>query len=154
MHGFQSPAWCTFEYISLCYDSSHDYHYFIAGTIIITSIITLKTNYCKNESNLTSEAVTHVYKYQLIGSLTQCHLMVIIIKHTNTLTVMAAGGKRLSYTIYKLQVIDYAKEHDNTAATRAFGPPPTEKIFCVWRQPNCITHLDSLHPLLQNQTQA
>ncbi|MPC48919.1 hypothetical protein E2C01_042705 [Portunus trituberculatus] len=72
---------------------------------------------------------------QLIATLTQCHLAVrsnskfmIITKHINTLTVMATGGKRSSYTIsYKLHVMDYAKEH-------GFGPPPTEKIVTVWRQ--------------------
>ncbi|MPC28523.1 hypothetical protein E2C01_021729 [Portunus trituberculatus] len=90
---------------------------------------------CKNESNLTREAVTHLYKYQLIGTLTRCHLVVrsnskfmIITKHINTLTVIAAGRKRWSYTIsYKLQVVDYAKKHANRTAAWAFGPPPTEK---------------------------
>ena len=48
---------------------------------------------------------------------------------------MAAGGKRSSYKIsYKLKVVDYAKEHGNRAAARAFGQPPTEKVIHVQRQ--------------------
>lgn len=52
---------------------------------------------------------------------------------------MAAGGKRSSYTIsYKLQVVDYSKEHGNRAAARAFRTPPTEKNKCLVtaRRPN------------------
>ena len=42
---------------------------------------------------------------------------------------MATSSKRFSYTIaYKLQVIQYAKEHGNRAAERHYGPPPTEKM--------------------------
>ncbi|MPC12825.1 hypothetical protein E2C01_005537 [Portunus trituberculatus] len=85
--------------------------------------MTLKTNYHKKESNLTCEAVTHVYKYQLIGTLTQCHLAVssnnkfkIIAKHINTITVMEAEGKKLIYTIsYKLQMVDYAKVQESSS---------------------------------------
>ncbi|MPC17951.1 hypothetical protein E2C01_010822 [Portunus trituberculatus] len=51
----------------------------------------------------------------------------ITTKHVYTLTVMAAGGKRLRFTItYKLQIIDYTKKHVNRAAARAFGPPPKQ----------------------------
>jgi hypothetical protein len=41
-------------------------------------------------------------------------------------------GKLLSYSgKFKLHVISYAKEHENRAAERQFGPPPTE---CMIRQ--------------------
>ncbi|MPC12914.1 hypothetical protein E2C01_005629 [Portunus trituberculatus] len=76
--------------------------------------------------------------YQLIGALTHCYLTVrsnkfITIKDINTLTIMAAGGKRSTLTIsYKLQVVDNAKEHCNRAAARPLRPPPTEKIISVW----------------------
>lgn len=48
------------------------HHHFIAGiiSIIITSISSLTTNYHKNESSLTCETVMHVYKYQVIETLT------------------------------------------------------------------------------------
>lgn len=100
--------------------------------LLLPWLLLLKTNFHKIKSNLTHKAVMHDYKYQLIRSLTHCHLTVIITKHTNTLTVMAARGKRSSYTItYKLQEVDYAKKHGNRATTRAFGPPPTEIIIGV-----------------------
>ncbi|MPC27708.1 hypothetical protein E2C01_020886 [Portunus trituberculatus] len=58
----------------------------------------------------------------------------IITKHINTLTVMAAGGKRSSYTIsYKQQVVDYAIEDGNRTVARAFGLPHMEKIIPVWQ---------------------
>lgn len=48
----------------------------------------LKTNYCKNKTDQTCEAVMYVYKYQLTGTLTRCHLtmrstnkFMIITKH-------------------------------------------------------------------------
>ena len=31
-------------------------------------------------------------------------------------------------------MVDYAKEHGNGAAAKAFGPSPTEKIIRVWQQ--------------------
>lgn len=71
---------------------------------------------------------------QMTGTLTWCLLPVIITKHANTFTIMAAGGKISSYTVSnKLQVLHYAMEHGNRAAARAFRPPPTEKIIRVWR---------------------
>ena len=50
------------------------------------------------------------------------------------------NNHRRFYTIkYKLQVVDYAKEHRNRAAVRSFGPPPTknleefgEAMWTVW----------------------
>ncbi len=43
--------------------------------------------------------------------------------------------RRHCYTItFKLDVINYAKEHGNRAAERMFGPPPTEKMIRSWRQ--------------------
>lgn len=48
---------------------------------------------------------------------------------------MATGAKRLSYTIeYKLNVINFAKEHGNRAAARVFGEPPTSKMIREWRK--------------------
>ena len=42
--------------------------------------------------------------------------------------------RRRFYTIkFKLQVVDYAKQHGNRAAESRFGPPPTEKLARVWQ---------------------
>ena len=41
---------------------------------------------------------------------------------------MASKQRRKAYTVgYKLEVIEYAKQHGNRAAERHFGPPPTKK---------------------------
>ena len=41
---------------------------------------------------------------------------------------------RRFYTIkFKLQVVDYAKQHGNRAAERKFGSPSTEKMIRTWR---------------------
>ncbi|MPC11837.1 hypothetical protein E2C01_004511 [Portunus trituberculatus] len=54
----------------------------------------------------------------------------IITKHINILSVTAAGGKRSSYTIsYKLRVTNYAKEHHNRVAARAFRQPREKKNY-------------------------
>ena len=48
---------------------------------------------------------------------------------------MASKQRRKAYTVgYKLEVIEYAKQHGNRAAERHFGPPPTEKIIREWRK--------------------
>ena len=42
---------------------------------------------------------------------------------------MDQNKRRRYYTIiFKLQVVDYAKEHGNRATERRFGPPPTVKM--------------------------
>ena len=39
-------------------------------------------------------------------------------------------GKQLSYSAkFKLNVVNYAKEHGNRAAERHFGPPPSEYMI-------------------------
>lgn len=109
------------------------HQYFTAGIIVITIIVTLNMHYHENETILTQKAVKHVYKYQLIETLTQCYLMVIMAEHHHPHRY-GSRRKRLSYTVsYKLQVLHYAMEHGNRAAARAFRPPPTEKIIRVWR---------------------
>ena len=46
---------------------------------------------------------------------------------------MDQNKRRRFYTIkFKLQVVDYAKQHGNRAAERRFGAPTTEKAR-VWR---------------------
>lgn len=48
---------------------------------------------------------------------------------------MSVKQKRLSYNVnYKLEVVNYAKEHGNRAAERHFGPPPTEKMIREWKK--------------------
>ena len=48
---------------------------------------------------------------------------------------MASKQRRKAYTVgYKLEVIEYAKQHGNRAAERHFRPPPTEKIIREWRK--------------------
>ncbi|XP_078244344.1 uncharacterized protein LOC110070281 isoform X2 [Pogona vitticeps] len=43
--------------------------------------------------------------------------------------------KRLAYEIpFKLEVVQYAKEHGNRAAERHFGPHPSEKMIREWRK--------------------
>ena len=47
---------------------------------------------------------------------------------------MDQNKHRRFYTIkFKLQVVDYAKEHGNRAAERRFGSPPTEKMIRAWQ---------------------
>lgn len=47
----------------------------------------------------------------------------------------ASSSKRFSYTItYKLEVVQYAKKRGNRAASRHFGPLPTEKMIRQWRK--------------------
>ena len=42
---------------------------------------------------------------------------------------MDQNNHRRFYAIkFKLQVVDYAKEHRNRAAERSFGPSPSEKL--------------------------
>lgn len=41
---------------------------------------------------------------------------------------MVERSKRIGYSIhYKLQLIDYAKEHGKRASARVLGPVPTEE---------------------------
>lgn len=48
---------------------------------------------------------------------------------------MAFSNTRHTYSIgFKLQVVQYAKQHGNRAAERHFGPPPTEKMIRYWRK--------------------
>ncbi|CAI9726749.1 Hypothetical predicted protein [Octopus vulgaris] len=48
---------------------------------------------------------------------------------------MATSSRRYSYTIgYKLQVIEYAKQHGNGAAERHLGAPLTEKMIRYWKR--------------------
>ena len=52
----------------------------------------------------------------------------------NKAYTMDQKKRRRFYTIrFKLQVVDYAKQHGNRAAERRFGPPPTERLARVWQ---------------------
>ena len=47
----------------------------------------------------------------------------------NKMYSMEQNNRRRFYTIkFKLQVVEYAKEHGNMAAEGRFGSPPTEKM--------------------------
>ncbi|MPC57621.1 Dedicator of cytokinesis protein 9 [Portunus trituberculatus] len=92
---------------------------------------------------------------EVINTLTQCYLVVrsnkkfmIIIKHINTITIMAAGGKRSTYTIsYKLQVVDYAKKHGNTTDSSSHGFKATtygKNYRCLATAAFCQLHIAAL----------
>lgn len=48
---------------------------------------------------------------------------------------MALKQKREAYTAgFKLEVVEYAKQHGNRAAAKHFGEPPTESTIRGWRK--------------------
>ena len=54
---------------------------------------------------------------------------------TNITPKMSVTSKRSSYSAnFKLKVIQFAKEHDNKAAAREFGPPPASAMIRRWRK--------------------
>ena len=51
------------------------------------------------------------------------------------LSPMANSSKRFIYTLaYKVEIVQYAKEHGKIAVERHFKPPPNEKMIQQWRK--------------------
>jgi len=48
---------------------------------------------------------------------------------------MGSKERQLSYSVaFKIEVVNYAEKHENRAAERRFGSPPTEMMVQEWRK--------------------
>lgn len=76
------------------------------------------------------------------------------IYHISYHPIKMSKQKRLAYKVaFKLEVIRFAKEHENRAADRHFGPLPTEKMIREQKkQENQLQKLDKCKHTLRGPT--